>query len=333
MKHLQHIQGIELFKVLGDTRRLVILQQLMAKPATLSQLGQVLGDHPAKVRHHLVQLEQVGLVELVETQQVRGFVEKYYRASARAFLLNEIILPESAKPFTAVIIGSHDMALELLCEQVRKHAQFEEMDLVCLPVGSLDGLIALRQGVAHLAGCHLLDPQSGEYNLPYARHFFPDEQVSLITLAHREQGLMLAPGNPHAVNGLSDLARPQIRYVNRNKGSGTRIWLDNQLKQLGLPTDRISGYELEVRTHTQVAETIARGQAGAGLGLRAAAQHYNLDFIPLFQERFDLVTLEAQFSNPQLLPLLEHLQSEDFRSSVAGLAGYDATRTGTVVRT
>lgn len=331
MKHLQHIQGIEMFKVLGDTRRLAILQQLMAQPATLSQLGQVLGDHPAKVRHHLLQLEQTGLVELVDTQQVRGFVEKYYQASARAFLLNEIILPKCAKPFTAIIIGSHDMALELLCTQASTHSRFKDTDIVCLPVGSLDGLIALRQGVAHLAGCHLLDTESGEYNLPYARHFFPDEQISLITLAHREQGLMLAPGNPHAIGGLPDLARTQVRYVNRNKGSGTRIWLDYQLQQLDLPTDQISGYELEVRTHTQVAETIVLGLADAGLGLRAAAQQYNLDFMPLFQERFDLVTLEAQFKNPHLLPLLEHLQSEDFRSSVAGLAGYDASQTGTVI--
>ena len=273
------------------------------------------------------------MVELVETRQVRGFVEKYYRASARAFLLHEIILPESEKPFTAVIIGSHDLALELLCEQARQVSQLAELDILCLPVGSLDGLIALRQGVAHMAGCHLLDPESSEYNLPYVRHFFPDEQVLLVTLAHREQGLMLATGNPHGVGDLQDIVRKKIRYVNRNKGSGTRIWLDRRLQQLDLPTGQISGYDDEVRTHTQVAQTIAQGLADAGLGLRAAARHYELDFLPLFRERFDLVTLEAHFKNPHLLSLLEHLQSDGFRHSVASLAGYDTAQTGTVIRT
>ena len=149
MNQLRRIQDFEHLKILADARRLAILRLLMAKQATLSQLGQALGEHPARVRHHLKQLEKAGLVELVDTRVVRGFVEKYYRARARAFLLQELILPDDPKRETITVLGSHDLALEALAERLREQSS---MDLLVLPVGSLDGLIALRQGSAQLAG-------------------------------------------------------------------------------------------------------------------------------------------------------------------------------------
>ena len=332
MKHLQRIQNYDQLKILADARRLTILQHLMVKPATLSQLGKLLDEHPAKIRHHLKQLEGAGLIELVDTHVVRGFVEKYYSARARAFTLQEIILPASTKPTTFVAIGSHDLALELLAERLTEFGQDTDAEILTIPVGSLEGLMALRQGTAQLAGCHLLDIESGEYNLPYVRHFFPDRSISLLTLAHREQGLMLAPSNPFGIRDISDLTRADIRFVNRNKGSGTRLWFDLQLDQLGMPSKSINGYEHEVRTHTLVAQTILRDLADVGLGLRASAQQHDLEFIPLFQERYDLVIPQEQLENRYMLPILEKIQSGGFRQHVQHLAGYDTAHTGEVIR-
>jgi len=328
MEHIRRIQNFEQIKILADPRRLAILRLLMARPYTLSQMGEVLGLHPAKIRHHLKKLEAAGLVELVMTRVVRGFVEKYYQARARAFSLQEIILPDSNVSNTFVALGSHDLALELLAEQLTGPGRSAQVELLTVPVGSLEGLIALRQGAAQMAGCHLLDVESGEYNLPYVRHFFPDRSMTLITLAHREQGLLVAPGNPLRIRKVEDLERQDVRFVNRNKGSGTRLWLDRKLDQLDMAPESVRGYDHEVRTHTRAAERIAQGQADVGLGLRAAAQQHNLDFIPLYQERYDLVLPNEQLENPHLSPLLDRLLSVKFRSIVHDLGGYDTTHTG-----
>ncbi|MBN1146902.1 MAG: helix-turn-helix domain-containing protein [Anaerolineales bacterium] len=327
MEHLRHIQNFEQIKILADARRLEILRLLMAAPATLSQLGQILGEHPARVRHHLKQLEEANLVELVDTRVVRGFVEKYYRARARAFMLQDLILPDDPEREIIAVLGSHDLALEALAERLRQR-EHSQIDLLVLPVGSLDGLVALRQGSAQLAGCHLLDAESGEYNLPFVRHLFPDRQVSLLTLAHRQQGLILPPGNPREISGLQDLARPGLVWVNRNRGSGTRLWLDYQLGKLAIVPDDLQIYNREVRTHTAVAEAIQRGKADAGLGLQAAARQHDLDFIPLFEERFDLVISQESIENCHLQPLLDDLQSAGFRRLVESLGGYQTAHTG-----
>jgi len=324
---IQYIQEFEHLKILADARRLVILRMLMAKAATLSQLGEALGEHPARVRHHLKQLESAGLVELVETRIVRGFVEKYYRARARAFMLQEMILPDSAGKDVIAILGSHDLALEALTSHIDNDERIP-LDLLVLPIGSLEGLIALRQGSAQLAGCHLLDVDSGEYNLPYVRHIFPDKDVSLVTLAHRQQGLLTAPGNPLQLNGLEDLARQDVTLVNRNRGSGTRLWLDRQLEQISLPEDAVRGYDHEVRTHNAVAEEILGGDADAGIGLEAAALQSGLGFIPLFQERFDLVVPGDQIENERLQPLFDLLTSAKFRRLATDLGGYSTSSSG-----
>lgn len=322
MEDIRRIQDFAQLKTLADPRRLTILRLVMARAYTLSQLGDALGLHPAKVRHHLKQLEAAGLVELVDTRVVRGFVEKYYRARARAFTLQELILPDSDKPGALVAMGSHDIALELLNEQTPAAA------VLTIPVGSLEGLIALRQGSAQIAGCHLLDVESGEYNLPYVRHFFPDRAVTLITLAHREQGLIVAPGNPLGMREVEDICRPGVRFVNRNQGSGTRLWLDRRIEAVGLPAEAVERVTDEVRTHTRLAEIIARGEADVGLGLRAAAQQQHLDFVPLFRERYDLVIPQEHMEDQNLAALLDHLQSGEFRRSVSHLSGYDTGHTG-----
>jgi putative molybdopterin biosynthesis protein len=240
-------------------------------------------------------------------------------------------LPVSADRETVAVLGSHDLALEALARQLGLKKSFL-VDLLILPVGSLEGLIALRQGVSQLAGCHLLDADSGEYNLPYVRHIFPDRDVSLLTLAYREQGLMVSPGNPQKIHSLQDLSRQDVTMVNRNRGSGTRLWLDHQLAQISLSPQEVRGYSREVRTHTAVAEAIRQGKADTGLGLMASARQHGLDFIPLFQERFDLAIPQEQIENQRLQPLLDFLQSAEFRHIVRGLEGYDTAHTGDQLR-
>lgn len=327
MQQIRRIREYEILKVLSDTRRLTITRLLMAAPATLSQLGDQLGEHPARVRHHLLKLEKAKLVELVETRPVRGFLEKYYRATANAFLLHDLILPEWENKQSIALVGSHDMALELLAAHMRKQKK-SPVELVSLPVGSLEGLIALRQGIAQAAGCHLLDPDSGDFNLAHIRLLLPDRRVRIFTLAHRSLGLVLAYGNPLGIHSLFDLAREDVVFINRNPGSGTRVWLDRQLNQLDIPGETVAGYSETVRTHTEVAQKVHQHQADAGLCIEAAARKFNMNFIPLLQERFDLVVAEESLEDHRLSPVFEYLQNPKFRKIVDQLGGYDTAHTG-----
>ncbi len=326
MDKIELIDQVNHFKVLGDARRVEILRILMAEPATLSQLGERLEMHPAKVRYHLKQLEEAGLANLTETHQVRGFIEKYYQASARAYRVSRTILPRPDERSALLITGSHDIALDLLAHTLREGQPAAAA--YTLPVGSMDGLIALRQGIGQIAGIHLFDPISGEYNLPYVRHLFPDKRVHLFTLALRQQGLIVSAGNPLGLKDLRGLAQPGVRFVNRKSGSGTRLWIDHQLKLHKITPEQVTGYGWEVNTHLQVAEAVASGRADAGVGLEAAARRLELGFVPLFQERYDLVVLDEQIQDPLLLPALDFLQTAGFRQAVSDLGGYNTRQMG-----
>jgi putative molybdopterin biosynthesis protein len=286
-------------------------------------LGKAIGEHPAWIRHHLKQLEAAGLVELVETRIQSGVVEKFYRACAGGYLVQELILPNNKNRPVIVFSGSHDLAIELLTDLLSDH-----LNVLSLPIGSLDGLLALRQNLCNLSGAHLLDP-SGEYNLPFIRHFFPDRTMQVVTLAHREQGLMTAPGNPKAIHSLVDLLREDVTFVNRNPGSGTRLWLDHRLQAEGISAKSILGYETFVSTHTACASLVQSHKVDVALGLRAAAHQFGLDFIPLFHERYDLVFMQEQITS--LAPLLDTIQTHTFRRSVDTLTGYDTTHTGELI--
>lgn len=334
MEPIRRIQRLEQFKLLGDPRRLLILQKLMSGPQTLSSLGKALGEHPARVRHHLKLLEQAGFIELVEVRTGRGFTEKYYYAHAQALIYHGLILPEvfqqehsgGARPIVA--LGSHDLALELLAEQMRGDPACP--NLLVLPVGSLDGLIALRQGLGQLAGVHLYDPTSGDYNLPYVRRIFPDRPVRVVSFVERTQGLLLPPGNPLNLKEVSDLARPGVQLMNRNPGSGTYLWLHQEIRRLGITQQQIRGWENQVVTHSEMGEAIARGKANAGIGLQAVAAPFGLDFVPLFEERFDLVLLESLVQDPAGKTLLEWLNDQGFRRQVAQLDGYNPSKMGEI---
>lgn len=314
----------EQLSAISDPRRLGILRMLMAKPATLSQIGERIERHPAWVRHHIQVLVAAGLVELVEERKVRNYTERYYGATAEAFEAHLLVAPESGQAQTVVALGSHDLGLKILGQDV----EHEHVGLVSVPVGSLDGLIALRQGLCDVAGCHLFDDERDEYNLPFLRHLFPDVPVVAVTLAEREQGLMTASGNPHGIRQVGQLAGTGTRFANRNAGSGTRVWLDSRLRREGIDPSAIRGYETTYSTHTAVASAIASGSADAGVGLRAAAEQFGLSFQPLFSERYDLVLRRDRIDESALVALLDSLSSSRVRRAIGSLSGYDTAHTG-----
>jgi putative molybdopterin biosynthesis protein len=319
MKTISPINSFDKIKLLADSRRMDILRLLMAAPATLTHLARTLKQSPAWVRHHILTLESANLIEVSEIRRTGKVMEKFYRAKADALLLQEIILPKSKKP-AVIFSGSHDLALEGIAEHLAKH-----MNLLSLPVGSLDGLVNLRQGLCQISGSHLLD-ENGEYNTPFVKHLFPDRNVEIITLAYRTQGLMLVAGNPKGIKKIADLARSNVRFLNRNAGSGTRLWLDAELRRQKLPVEKIRGYENQVKTHSEAANFIFQNKADVSLGLQAAAQQHGLDFIPLFEERYDLVLPREE--EKQLNPLLDYIQTADFRAMLSSLGGYNPLHSG-----
>jgi putative molybdopterin biosynthesis protein len=177
----------------------------------------------------------------------------------------------------------------------------------------------------------LLDPDTGEYNVKYIRQTLPGIPVKLIVLVERQQGLMVASGNPKQILSLQDLPREDVTYINRQSGAGTRVLLDFHLQQMGISPDSIRGYRHEEYTHLAVAASISSGRADCGLGIAAAAQALGLDFINLYQERYDLVIPQTYYQDVLLKPLLELLADEDFKKTVANLAGYNIDRMGQVI--
>jgi molybdate-binding protein/DNA-binding transcriptional regulator YhcF (GntR family) len=224
--------------------------------------------------------------------------------------------------------GSHDLAVAWLA------AYFDEIvpraSLQVRFTGSLGGLIALAEGSADLAGCHLLDAETGTYNIPFVRRLLPGLRVALVTLAERRLGLITAAGNPYNLRSLRQLTRPGLRFINRQSGSGTRVWLDSSMKLAGIVPSSILGYENEKQTHSEVARAIAEGEADAGLGLEESARSYGLDFTFLVRERYDLVFPAASLEKPAAKELVAWLASPQARLTFASLGSYETTSTGQV---
>lgn len=235
--------------------------------------------------------------------------------------------PKSELERQVLAVGSHDLALDLLGMHLRRHGGHV---LSCANVGSMGGIMAIRNNEAHLAGIHLLDEETGEYNLPFVRRLLVGRKCMVVHLARREQGLLVAPGNPKGIRSLADLMNPGIMYINRQRGSGTRMLLDYELRRLGIDAGQIQGYEKEVATHMAVAASIAGGAADAGLGIRAAAQALGLDFIPIASEQYDLI-LNFADDDERREKIIAVLRSDGYRREVEALGGYDASRAGTVL--
>lgn len=228
---------------------------------------------------------------------------------------------------TILAIGSHDLTLDLISQFLAEH----DRRFASANVGSQGGLVALRRDEAHLAGSHLLNPKTGEYNISYIRQYMPDVPVKVIALVGRDQGLILKKGNPKGIKSLMDLTRPQVQFVNRQRGAGTRVLFDYHLSLMTIPQHAIVGYSQEEYTHLGVAAAVASGRADCGLGIAAAAQALDLDFIPLFQERYDLVIPKAHAGSALLAPLFGLLSDSVFRKAVSQLTGYDVSVMGRII--
>ena len=240
-----------------------------------------------------------------------------------------LLRPADQLERTIVATGSHDLTLDLLASELRRTRP--DLTLASSNVGSLGGLLALARGDAHMAGCHLLDEETGEYNIPAVRRYVTGRRVVLLNLVHRVQGFIVPTGNPQAITSLEDLGRDGLTFVNRQRGSGTRVLLDYMLKRDGISDDRIQGYEREEYTHLAVAATVAAGGADVGLGTLSAARAMDTDFVPVLTEQYDLVIPIEFYESILLQPLLSLIRSDSFRRQVEALGGYEVDHMGEVV--
>ncbi len=239
-----------------------------------------------------------------------------------------LVAPEQIER-SLVAVGSHDLALARAAEHLAR--RWPPLHLVCLSRGSAEGLAALGRGEGHLAGTHLLDPAGEAYNVSYVQRWLPELPLLLVNLTWREVGLLVRPGNPCEIQAVADLARDDVTFINRQPGSGTRVLLDFLLGQHDVAATVVRGYEREAYTHTMVAEAIRQGSADVGLGIRAAAHAFGLDFIPVTEERYDLAIPKAFLELAKVRVLLEIVRDPAFQHAVAQLGGYSVRETGEVV--
>ena len=230
---------------------------------------------------------------------------------------------------TLVVIGSHDPLLDELGDFM--HIANNDVFMSSAHVGSMGGVMAVRRGEAHAAGCHLLDTETGKYNVSFVKKYFPKGGVKLVRCVGRQQGLMVAAGNPLGIEKFADIAKENLRYVNRQKGSGTRILTDFLCKQDKIDTDTIYGYDREELTHNSVAVQIASGSADAGMGIYSAARLYGLDFIPICVEEYDLMIPDKCWDTPQVQQMLAALKSREFQEKLLAMGGYTLDRPGEVI--
>lgn len=250
--------------------------------------------------------------------------------SAGANVEVELLRPVTDIANTIVCIGSHDNTLDILANFLKK--RYPEMNLSSAHVGSMAGLMALKRGESHLGGTHLLDEETGEYNIPFIKRLLPEKGIVLVNLAYREQGLLVPKGNPKGIKGFEDLKRKDITFINRQAGAGTRLLTDKYLKELGIDPHDVKGYEHEEYTHMAVASAVATAVADTGLAILSSARALGLDFIPVAKERYDLAILREFYETEMIQRLLGIIREDDeFRSEVLALGGYDISDMGKVI--
>jgi len=238
----------------------------------------------------------------------------------------QLLVPKQDLQHTVVVIGSHDITIDILGDEVRRGGR--NIRISSGNVGSLGGLLALRKGICHMAGSHLLDTDTGEYNISYIRRYVQVTKIAVFHLTLRDQGLIVAKGNPKGVKGIQDLTRTDMTFVNRQAGSGTRVLLDYHLKQAGIDRDDIKGYDHEEFTHMTVAVDILSGAADCGMGIYAAARALDLGFVPVAREQYDLLIPSDLLDHPNIKAVLETVRSDHFRERIISLGGYDPSKSG-----
>jgi molybdate-binding protein/DNA-binding transcriptional regulator YhcF (GntR family) len=271
------------------------------------------------------------LLEMLSAGYTIAEIENGFRASLDRW---RAIAAEAPQTQAQVLrfVGSHDPAVSLVAARFGEFCGpgAEACALKVTYSGSLGGLIALAEGKADLAGSHLWDEESDTYNESFVRRLLPGRRVALLTLAHRRLGLITAPGNPLEIQALSDLARAGVRFVNRQRGTGTRVWLDAQLRRAAVDAEAIAGYDHEVNTHAEVARAVAEGATDTGLGIETSAIGYGLGFVQLAIEPYDLVIPAETWELPPIQALAAWMQGEGARNSILALGGYETGETGRV---
>lgn len=242
----------------------------------------------------------------------------------------ELLRPNEEVDSTLVFIGSHDNILDLLANQL--HKQRPLVRISSAHVGSMGGIMAIRRGEAHLAGCHLLDEQSGEYNISFIKRFLPDTKLKLINLCYREQGFIVPKGNPRGIQSFTDIAEKEYLFINRQGGAGTRLLTDKILRDLKLESGNINGYDHEEYTHMSIAAAVASGSVDTGMGIRAASVALGLDFVPVAEERYDLIIPEQFYHDPKIEVMLELIhKNNQFHDKIIALGGYNLRDCGGIV--
>jgi putative molybdopterin biosynthesis protein len=308
-------------------------RELARQGLVVGRRGQ--GTHVAGELTAPAPLRRAALVHQAEAFLLRAVSEGYdptevEQAVRLALDRWQVLVREPAAPEAGVLrfAGSHDLLLARIAARFPLIAPGHALRLTF--TGSLGGLMALAEGTADLAGCHLWDTESDTYNTPFVQRLLPGRRVALLTLAHRQVGLIVVPGNPLGLQGLADLGRPGLRFVGRPRGTGTRVWLDAQMRRLGQERPRSDVYVMEVATHSELAQAVAEGRADTGLGIEAAARAWGLDFIPLTRERYDLVIPAEIWETPPVAALVGWLTPEAASALVADLGGYETGETGKV---
>ena len=225
--------------------------------------------------------------------------------------------------------GSNDPILDMLHTYMRK--SYPEFFIFSANIGSTDGLKALNMGYTDIAWSHLLDPKSGEYNIPFLSNYLPNMKPVVVNLFRRDLGFVVAPKNPLRIRGFEDLAKKEVKLINRQKGSGTRVLLDHHLKRLRISTSNISGYEREVYTHFEVGLSILSKEADVGIATVAVSKLLGLPFIPITQECFDMILDQSTFFEKGIQAFIEILNSQEFRNRVERLGNYDFKNSGKIL--
>jgi putative molybdopterin biosynthesis protein len=268
------------------------------------------------------------LTTLIRAQGVTRIPADSEGVEAGSVVRAELLVPEAELDQTLVVVGSHDNIIDVLGNELMGLSR--PVRISSSHVGSMGGLTALKSRSALMAGTHLFDEASGDFNFPFFRKYLPGLNVSCVNLAVRHQGLIVAKGNPLGIRGVQDLARPEVRFINRQRGAGTRILLDHHLKQAGIDPREVQGNEKAEFTHMAGAVNVLTGTASCGLGIFAAARALGLDFVPLARERYDLAFL-PELADWKVEMVLELIRSEAFKARIEALGGYETALTGRIM--
>jgi putative molybdopterin biosynthesis protein len=325
---LYRLQGVEEPK--PETVSAVIGRKLPSRPGLEEHVRVILG----KVGDRVVAVPVGGgagaLTSLVRAGGILRIPPEVSGCSEGEVHRIELLVPAESIDRRLLAIGSHDLTIDLLRSMIQETSA-GRITISSTNVGSMGGLVAVDKRIAHFAGSHLLDPETGDYNRSYVRRFVKNTPVTIVTVAHRWQGLMVAKGNPKDIQSIADLARQDVSFVNRQAGSGTRVLLDYELSRGHIESAGIAGYRSEEYTHMNVAMAVASGRADTGLGILAAARALDLDFVPVTRERYDFIIPSALLDGESVRALLDLLQSARFREQVLAMGGYEVEETGRFV--